>query len=143
MQCGGVKISTTLLVRHQCQRKSFIHMDLLNKVDASRLGAVEVCVYVTDRAPPCDLDAPPPPPLEERVTQDTRAKNMQLGARTPPPLPSLPPLSSLNCSHQPVGGYPIGSLRVVAVLSHLFIFLPVSQLSLPYPRGECVPCQFY
>lgn len=57
-------------------------------------------------------------------------------------LPSLL-LLSLNCSYQAVGGYPIGSLRVVAVPSHLFIFLPVSQPSLSYPRGECVPCQFY
>lgn len=80
MQHRGVNISTTLLGRHQCHHKSFIRMYLLNKVDASRLGAVEVCVYVTDQAPPCDLDAPPlsPPPSEKRVTEDTRAKTCNL-----------------------------------------------------------------
>lgn len=61
--------------------KSFIHMYLLNKVDASRLGAVEVCVYVTDQAPPCDLDAPPS--LREKSDTRHQSKNMQLGAWTP------------------------------------------------------------
>lgn len=140
MQHGGLNISTTLLGRHQCHHKSFKRMYLLNKVDASGLGATEVWVYVTDQAPPCDLDVPPP--LEERVTQDTREKNMQLGAQTPPFSLSVL-LLSLSCSHQVVGGYPIGSLRVVAVPSHLLIFLPVSQSSLSYPKGKCVPCQFY
>ena len=37
---------------------------LLN--DASGLGAVEVCVYVTDQAPSCDLDVPAPPTLREK-----------------------------------------------------------------------------
>ncbi len=67
MQRLGVNISTTLLGRHQCHRKSFNCMYLLNKVDASRLGAAEVCVYVTNQAPPCDLEAPPP-----REKSDTR-----------------------------------------------------------------------
>lgn len=76
MQRGGVNISTTLLGRHQCHRKSFSRVYLLNKVDVSRLGAVEVCVYVTDQALPCDLDVPPP--SEKRVTQDTRATTCNL-----------------------------------------------------------------
>lgn len=49
---------------------------LLNKVDASGLGAVEVSVYVTDQAPSCDLDMPPAP--QRKVTQDTRAKTCNL-----------------------------------------------------------------
>lgn len=52
-------------------------------------------------------------------------------------------LLSLSCSQQAARGYPIGSLRVVAVPSHLFTLQPVSQPSLSYPRAECVPCQFY
>lgn len=139
MQHGGGNISTTLLGRHQCHHKSFNHMYLLNKVDASRLGAVEVCVYVTDQAPPCDSWMCPHP---QRKDTRHQSKNMQLGAWTPPLSSSLL-LLSLSCSYQAVWGYPIGSLRVVAVPSHLFIFLPVSQPSLSYPRGKCVPCQFY
>lgn len=76
MQHGGVNISTTLLGRHQCHHKNVNHMYLLNKVDTSRLGAVEVCVYVTDQAPPCDSDVSPP--SEKRVTQDTRTKTYNL-----------------------------------------------------------------
>lgn len=60
-----------------------LNMYLLNKVDASRLGAVEVCVYVTNQAPPCDLDVPPPT-LREKSDTRHQSKNMQLGARTPP-----------------------------------------------------------
>lgn len=53
-------------------------------------------------------------------------------------LPSLL-LLSLNCSYQAVGGYPIGSLRVVAVQSHLLIFLSVSQPESILPPGWMHP----
>ena len=72
-------------------------------------------------------------PLEKRVTRDTRAKacSSVLGS------PFLHHIQLL------LRGYPIGCLRVVAVLSHLFIrFLPVSQSGLFYPLGEHVSCQF-
>lgn len=75
MQHGGVNISTTLLGCHQCHHKSFIRMHLLNKVDASRLGALEVCVYVTDQAPPRES---PLPTQKKRLTQDTRTKTCNL-----------------------------------------------------------------
>lgn len=87
---------------------------------------------------------PLPFPSQKRVTQDTRAEiyNLTLGLLLLHPLPTL----SLNHPQQAARDYPIGSLWVVAVPLHLFIFfLPfsVSQPSLSYPGAECVPCQFY
>lgn len=104
-------------------------------------GAVEVCVYVTDQAPPCDSRMRLRPQRKE-WHRTPELKHATWCSDSSSLLISLL-LLSLSRSHQAVGGYPIGSLRVVAVPSHLFTFLPVSQPSLSYPWGKCVPCQFY
>lgn len=104
-------------------------------------GAVEVRVYVTDQAPPCDSRMRLRPQRKE-WHKTPELKHATWCSDSSSLLISLL-LLSLSHSYQAVWGYPIGSLRVVAVPSHLFTLLPVSQPSLSYPRGKCVPCQFY
>lgn len=113
MQHGGANISTTVLGRCWWHHNRFIRMYLLNKVDASRLGAVKVCVYVTDRAPPCDLDVSHP--LGEKSDTRHPSKNMQLGSCTPPLWSSattiikllLPGCEGLSHRQPESGGSPI------------------------------------
>lgn len=154
MQQCGVNISTTLLGHHQCHPKSFIHMYLQNKFDVSRLGAVEVHVYVTNQALACDLEAPsftllssnPHRKEWQKTPKQKRDKKKQIKKQHPSQhLGSLShclPTLSLKRPQKAVRDYPTGSLWVVAVPSHLFTFFPSSfsaESLLPWGLVRPVP----
>lgn len=132
------------------------HVCILKKVDASGRGGCSGALPLCNRSRRDSTDAPPP---SEEKMEWHKAPELKHATwcspllPSPPPPPSAPPHppppipisllpQSLSCSRQAARGYPIGSLRVVAVSSHLFTLQPVSQPSLSYPRAECVPCQF-
>lgn len=118
MQQEGVKILTPLLGHHQCQLSSSVHMNLLHKVDASRLWAQRGGrVYVRDQDPTCDLDVGPhihphPTSLGENKQHKEEKK---------------PPTTIIKISFQPPRGRP-------AVSPHsggsLFLFVSFSPVCL-------------
>lgn len=133
MQQEGVKILTPLLGHHQCQLSSSVHMNLLHKVDASRLWAQRGGrVYVRDQDPTCDLDVGPhihPHPTSLGENKQHKEK------KNHPPL-SLKSLSSLR------GAVLQSALTVVAVFSYLFHFHQCASAEPPCLLAQCVPCQF-
>lgn len=111
-------------------------MHLLNKVNASRLGAAKVCVYVTDHAPPCDLDvSPSPPPSEKRVTQDARVKtcNLALGLLLSPTIIKLffPGSGEFSYRQPESGGSPISFVHISPIFSTESLL----------PQGKACPVQ--